>query len=115
MSNATLSAFTSLRTLLSLALATDGGPRVVAPVRRPLASAHPRHSAPVTDLSAGTEALSSVVAAAAPQVELDASWYAGVVPGAGGIDRSIVRLGWLTPLSMTVIGNGNRLALLRPS
>lgn len=54
--------------VLSLALAGADGPRLVAPVRRPLAHAHPRLSALVTDLSAGSEALSSAVAAVAPQV-----------------------------------------------
>lgn len=86
--------------VLSLALATDGGPRVVAPVRRPLASAHPRLSAPVADLSAGTEALSSVVAAAAPQVSAYVCCLGTTLRQAGSreaflaVDRDLVlRLG----------------------
>ncbi|WP_374472690.1 hypothetical protein [Arenimonas sp.] len=54
--------------VLSRALAVADGPRVVAPVRRPLAHAHPRLSALVADLSAGTDVLSAAVAAVAPQV-----------------------------------------------
>lgn len=86
--------------VLSQVLAAAQGPQVVAPLRRPLARVHPRLSAVVTDLSAGAEALSSAVAAVAPQVSAYVCCLGTTLKQAGSreaflaVDRELVlRLG----------------------
>lgn len=86
--------------VLSLALAGADGPRVVAPVRRPLARTHPRLSVLATDLSAGVDALLPQVAALAPQVSAYVCCLGTTLKQAGSreaflaVDRELVlRLG----------------------
>lgn len=86
--------------VLSLALAGADGPRVVAPVRRPLARTHPRLSVLATDLSAGVDVLGPQVAALAPRLSAYVCCLGTTLRQAGSreaflaVDRELVlRLG----------------------